>query len=373
MLAAKPPRNRRQPVTAGEAVHAIKQAENPPMSVSGIQRQQPPLRRLRARPSRFGNNRRQAWTGGVRLLPVTLAVAFAAIVQWPATALAGATELLIPAYFYPGTGGPGGTGDGWAAMTAAAAHVPLTAIFNPDSGPAPSVDPNYVAAMTNLEQAGGKIVAYVYTNNGNAPLASVAGQISTYISQYGSLIDGFFLDGVLVDPSTLSYYQTLSSYIKGLSPSYTVIDNPGQPFLNEVSPGNYLSTANKFNIFEGTNAGFSAFPYGLNWFQSYPSDDFSDFIYDTPLSALAGDISKATGLGAGSLYITDGSGGDPYAQLPSYWDQEVADLTAVPEPGTLTLLATTLLLGGAMTRYGRRRPVAGSPDALSLPFDEEKA
>ncbi len=39
--------------------------------------------------------------------------------------------------------------------------------------------------MTNLENAGGKVVAYVYTDNGNIPLATVEGQISTYISQYG--------------------------------------------------------------------------------------------------------------------------------------------------------------------------------------------
>jgi len=49
--------------------------------------------------------------------------------------------------------------------------------------------------MTNLENAGGKAVAYVYTNNGSTPVATVESQMTTYISQYGSLIDGFFLDG----------------------------------------------------------------------------------------------------------------------------------------------------------------------------------
>ena len=51
----------------------------------------------------------------------------------PATARAD-LGVLVPAYFYPATGGPGGSGDGWAAMTAAAGQIPVTAIFNPNSG-----------------------------------------------------------------------------------------------------------------------------------------------------------------------------------------------------------------------------------------------
>src|SRR6185437_11144484 len=97
--------------------------------------------------------------------------------------------------FYPGSGGPGGAGDGWSAMAAAANQISVTAILNPDSGPVSGpADPNYVNAMTNLENAGGKVIAYVYTNNGGTPLATVESEVSIYINQYGNLIDGFFLD-----------------------------------------------------------------------------------------------------------------------------------------------------------------------------------
>ena len=276
---------------------------------------------------------------------------------------------VVPAYFYPGTGGPGGVGDGWAAMASAAKDIPITAVFNPNSGPGSAVDPNYVNAMTNLESAGGKVVAYVYTNDGNAPLASVEGQISTYITQYGSLINGFFLDGMFVVPSTLTYYQSLDSYIKSLDPAYTVIGNPGQPFLNGVSAQDYLSTANTFNIFEGPNTapapgapGFDAYPYGLNWFQGYPSNRFSNTIYDVPAdagnpgqsSAMLADLSKAVQLNAGYVYITNLAGGNPYDALPSYWDQEVAAIASVPEPGSLTVVLATSGLCG-LARFARRR------------------
>jgi hypothetical protein len=245
-------------------------------------------------------------------------------------------------------------------MAAAAGQIQVTAVFNPDSGPLPGPpDPNYVTAMTNLENASGKAVGYVYTDNGSAPLASVEGQVSTYISQYGSLIDGFFLDGMSVTPSTLSYYQSLDSYIKGLNSSYTVIGNPGQPYLNGVSPSQYLSTADVFDIFEGPNTapagdpGFNNYPSGQNWFQSYPSDRFSNTIYDAPTtSAMLADLSQAAQLNAGHVYITDQTASNPYAQLPSYWDQEVSAIASLPEPSPL---ACSLVLGSLIALGARWR------------------
>jgi hypothetical protein len=254
--------------------------------------------------------------------------------------------IIVPAYFAPGTGGPGGVGDGWAAMAAAAATVHITAIFNPNSGPASSYSSAYANAFTNLENAGGKVVAYVWTDNGNAdgtaPISTVENEISTYLTQYGTLIDGFMLDGMLITPSTLSYYQGLDSYIKNLSPSYTVIGNACQPFTNGVSAQDYLSCADIFNIFEGPNSapsgspGYNTYPYGQTWYESYPSDRFSNVIYDVPAdaddsstsSAMVADVSQAAQLDAGYVYITDLSGGNPYDALPSYWNQEVSTVAA---------------------------------------------
>jgi hypothetical protein len=252
--------------------------------------------------------------------------------------------IIVPSYFAPGSGGPGGVGDGWAAMAAAATQVPITAIFNPNSGPLPGpASSAYSSAFTQLENAGGKVVAYVWTDNGDSPIITVESEISTYITQYGSLIDGFLLDGMLVTPSTLSYYQALDSYIKGLNSAYTVIGNPGQPYTNGVSTQDYLSTADIFNIFEGQNSAYSGpvgpdtFPYGQTWYESEPSDRFSNTIYNVPAdasdpsqsSAMLADVSLAQQLDAGYVYITNLSGSNPYDALPSYWDQEVAAIAAL--------------------------------------------
>src|SRR5271166_6644793 len=111
---------------------------------------------------------------GVSPVPFFVLLAITEIVGSPAPVEAGSMGALVPAYFYPGTGGPGGTGDGWAAMASAASQIPITAIFNPDSGPAPGPpDPSYVSALTNLENAGGRVIAYVPTFYTATPLATV--------------------------------------------------------------------------------------------------------------------------------------------------------------------------------------------------------
>lgn len=291
----------------------------------------------------------------------------AATLLLPSTCHASSLGITVPAYFYPGSGGPLGVGDGWADMTAAAGTTPITAIFNPDSGPVPGpADPNYVNAITQLEQAGGKVIAYVDTGYGALPLSTVESNISTYISQYGKLIDGIFLDDINVLPGTLSYYKSLDAYIKGLNPSYLVQSNPGQPFLNGVSPSDYLSVADVINIFEGPDkaapgdAGFNNYPYGLNWFLSYPSQDFENIVFDVPsAAAMTADLQEAQQLNAGQIYITDqgADNGNPYGQLPTYWYQEVAavDAASAPEPASWAMLLAGGVMGGVALRRRRRR------------------
>ncbi|HLH04678.1 MAG TPA: spherulation-specific family 4 protein [Bryobacteraceae bacterium] len=284
----------------------------------------------------------------------SIGIAAAALLSLPLVGPASSVGIIVPAYFYPGTGGPNGVGDGWADMAAAASKASITAILNPNSGPVPGPpDPNYVAAMTGLEQAGGKVIAYVDTGYTSIPLSTVEANVSTYISQYGKLINGIFFDDVNLLPGTLAYYTSLNSYVKGLNPAYLVASNPGQPFLNGVAPAAYLSTADVIDIFEGPNtappgqAGFNNYPYGLNWFLSYGRSHFENIVFDVPAaSEMISDLRRAEQLNAGQIYITDqgANNGNPYGQLPSYWQEEV---NAVASPVAEPFSSGMLLLGGA--------------------------
>jgi hypothetical protein len=277
-----------------------------------------------------------------------LMLAIAGVVAVPAPAGAGSMGVLVPAYFSPGTGGSGGPGetDGWAQLAAAASQIPVTAIFNPNSGPLPGLpDPKYVAAMTNLENAGGEVVAYLPTFFTATPLATVEGYLATYIGQYGNLINGFFVDQMTNDnvASDLAYYHTLYTLIKSLSPSYQVIGNPGTntvpDYLTPSTQGadTLVTYENKAQFYAGTAP--------APWTSGYPSNDFANIIHTQPsVPGMIADIALAASRNVGSIYVTDQVLPNPYAQLLSYWDQEVAAIKSVPEPGSLTLLASGALL-----------------------------
>jgi hypothetical protein len=274
----------------------------------------------------------------------------------PTAAHAGGVGVLVPAYFYPGTGGPGGVGDGWAAMAAAAAEIPVTAIFNPNSGPGPSPDPNYVNAMTNLENAGGKAVAYIDTDYGNLPLATVEAEVTTYLSQYGSLINGFFLDRMSTSPSEVSYYNALYTFIKDQNASDQVIGNPGtatnQAYLTTPTADTFVTFENDASLYAGATP--------PSWVYNYPATTFANVIYDQPsVAGMTADLALAAQRNVGSVYVTDESLNPPtgylYDRLPSYWDQEVAAIATLPEPGSLTMLAAGALLSLAGYVPWRRR------------------
>ena len=289
-------------------------------------------------------------------MPILLALA--GILGTPAAVRGGSMGILVPAYFYPGTGGTDGYTDGWAEMTAAAAIVPITAIFNPDSGPGPSTDPNYVNAMTSLEAAGGKAVAYVYTDYGNTPLSTVEGQISTYISQYHGLINGFFLDGMSNLATNVGYYNTLYNFIKGLASSYQVIGNPGTATIPAyLAPG--TKGADTLNTFEN-DAKYYAGSTPPSWVFGYPRSAFANTIYDQPTTAgMLADVTLAFQRNVGQIYVTDQPINPPtgylYDRLPSYWDQEVAAVASVPEPTSLCLLTLGTLTAVAGSGIARSR------------------
>jgi hypothetical protein len=287
-------------------------------------------------------------------------------------------NLLVPSYFIPNSGGPGGVGDGWAAMAAAAGQVPLTAILNPDSGPFTGNEDNYpqrlqayVDAVTNLEKAGGKVIAYIATGFGSESLATIQDKISAYLQQFPGLIQGFFLDEMSVNLGTLPHYQQIYNMINpnGSHP-YTVIANPGEPFLADgITPSDYLTTADVLNIFEGPHTSPGNFdirfdrypdqtPYKLDWFLGLSSDRLSNIVYDAPSDVGLADVAKAVHFNAGYVYVTNDTLPNPFDQLPSYWDQEVAkihELNAVPEPSSFAIVAVCGLLTAARYAFGRGR------------------
>jgi hypothetical protein len=275
------------------------------------------------------------------------------------------TTALVPVYTYPGTDPAS-----WTQLDQSANQINVDAIVNPASGPGTITDPNYVAAIAALDATKyGKAFGYIKTGFGGQSLSAMEADVDAYRSLYGGQnFAGFFLDQMSINATTLSTYQAIYNYIKSIpGTSYTVIGNPGNPFIFPLTPDQVLSTADQLVIFEGPNTapnpgdpGFNNYPYpgtGLTeWWQNYPSSRFANIIHDAPASSLLSDMSKAQGLNAGSIFVTDGTGGNPYNGLPSYWDQEVAALpSAAPEPSSLVLATVCGIVGSAAAALRSRR------------------
>jgi hypothetical protein len=263
----------------------------------------------------------------------------------------GSLTAVVPAYFYPGTGGTQGFANGWDQLDAAAPAIPVQAIVNPASGPGTVVDPNYTTAIDNLAAAGGQPIGYVYTQYGTRSLTAVESDINTYLSFYPK-ITGIFIDQMSTDPSLVSsYYAPLYQYVKNAGPSLTVVANPG---TNTSEAYVTTPTADKLIVFEGSMSSYLTYTPS-SWMAHYSPTLFGNIIYDVPtVSDMQQVLAMAVSNDAGSAYVTDQPLNPPmgylYDRMPSYWNEEVAALASLnpaPEPSSLALLSGALFCGAA--------------------------
>lgn len=244
------------------------------------------------------------------------AVGFVATAQGQTLAPVG---LLIPAYFDPGT-----DATDWNRMAGAATQVPLIAVMNPNSGPGKSLDSNYLAAVTALNAAGGRTIGYVHTSYGYRSLGAVEKDVAKYFSWYP--VDGIFIDEMasVATSRNLKYYKALTAYIRSLAPSALIVANPGTAFDQAFSTA---GVANVYIDCEDTEANVDATAQ-TGWELTQPATAFAEVAVQS-----GNDAQEATFLAGrhlGWLYTTTlALSPDPYAALPSDFEQEVAALVTV--------------------------------------------
>lgn len=257
--------------------------------------------------------------GSIRRLIAAL-LAGIALASGAHSAFAAPLELLVPAYFYPE--GKGLTW--WSALTAATAKAPVTAIVNPNSGPDLAVDPAYSAVVDTARAAGVKVIGYVHTSYGARPLTDVVTDINRYVSFYA--IDGIFIDEMADDGSAASvnYYLAIYQYIKGLSPNFRVIMNPGTTVPEQYAS---LPLADALVTFESGPRPYRRLQTPA-WVHHYTNDRFGHLVHDVgTLDTAVGFVTLAQQRNAGLLYITNDKGAsNPWNSLPAYWSGLVSEV-----------------------------------------------
>jgi hypothetical protein len=217
----------------------------------------------------------------------------------------------VPAFFYA---------SGIWQQAADTKPVPTYMILDISGLGAGSSPVGHFQSIVKKEQAAGvTILGYSSTAYGARPLPQIEADVRHYKAWYG--VTDMFLDEVKGIKSQLPYYRKLANYIRGTNPGTSIWINPG----NYPDPS-YMSVSNVVMAFEG--------PYSLyhnvdvpSWVFDYSPDRFANTVYATSGSQVTSALNLSKTRNAGYVYVTDGTGGNPYSALPSYWSTEDSVIT----------------------------------------------
>lgn len=221
-------------------------------------------------------------------------------------------QLVVPAYFYSSAT--------WA-QAAESKPAPADIILDISGlGAGNAPDAHFQAVVQQVKARGITILGYISTVDGQRPVAEVETEVRNYKEWYG--VTDIFLDRVSGAEPQAGYYRQLVSYIHKFDAGSSVWLNPGQ-----YPDQSYMSIGDVVMVFEGTYAQYLSLPIP-SWVDKYPASRFAHTIYATPSSGLSQVLKLATSRRAGHVYVTDGSGSNPYGGLPSYWSRENAIASA---------------------------------------------
>jgi hypothetical protein len=243
-------------------------------------------------------------------LPVIALVAVLGLVCLAPSALA--AKSVIPAYFYPGSA--------WNAfMSSSAAAKTHSIVANPNNGPGSSIDSNYKSYIAKAQAAGVKVLGYVATTWGARATSAVNADIDRWYSWYK--VDGIFFDEGAVTSNKVSYYQTITNYVKSKSSKNFVMINPGTYYQTSA----YVNIADSHMVWENAYSAYTSFSMPT-WVRNYPAEKFCHVVHSTPSSKMANAISLAKSRNVGYLFVTDDVMVNPYDRMPAYWTSFVSAL-----------------------------------------------
>jgi hypothetical protein len=217
----------------------------------------------------------------------------------------------VPAFFYA---------SGIWQQAASTKPVPTYMILDISGLGAGSGPVGHFQSIVKKERAAGvTILGYSSTGWGARPLSQIEADVRHYKAWYG--VTDMFLDEVKGISSQLPYYKKLAHYIRGFDPGTSIWINPG-----DYPEPSYMSVSNVVMAFEGPYAEYHNIDVP-SWAFDYSPSRFANTIYATSGSEVSSAINLSKTRNAGFVYVTDGTGGNPYNALPTYWQTEDSIIT----------------------------------------------
>jgi hypothetical protein len=213
-----------------------------------------------------------------------------------------APRLVVPAYFRPDT-----RPDDWQLLAKHAQQVRLV-ILNLANGPGTRPDPAYHFALSRLREVGVAIAGYVDTNYGRRPVPEALADLDNFLQWYA--VSGVCFDRVSVTAEHLGYYAALSRDARRAGARVVLFNHGAHPLEA------YAEHANLLGTFEGPWRAYLRLAVP-RWTRSRPASTFYHVIYSVPRENFDHAFLLATRRRAGSVYITDRGGANPYDGLPA--------------------------------------------------------
>lgn len=214
----------------------------------------------------------------------------------------------IPAYWYP-------SGGSWGHATQAH-HITLGTAGN-------SKDSTKVKAVNDAHAKGCFVLGYVSTEYGKTSQAALLNLVHNYITWYN--VDGIFFDTGSSQASFVPQYARLATATRAM------FSKPTELWLN---PGTYPDAGygsagfDVLEVFEGSYSS-ARNVHVPAWARALPDHKFMYKFHDTIAADMPAALNLARANNAKYVYCTDGTqaSGNPYGQLPTYWNDEVVKAT----------------------------------------------
>ena len=214
----------------------------------------------------------------------------------------GRPRLVVPAYFRPDV-----RPDDWDMLAKHASQVRLV-ILNLANGPGPAPDPAFYPALARLRDAGVAVAGYVDTNYGRRPGREALDDLGLFLRWYG--VAGVCFDRAAGTAEHLGYYAALSRYARDMGARVVLFNHGAHPLEA------YAEHANLLGTFEGPWRAYLQLAVP-RWTRSRPADKFYHVVYSVPPENYDHAFLLAMRRRAGSAYITDRRGTNPYDCLPA--------------------------------------------------------